>query len=312
MKIKNTELQIIKGDITSLKVNALVNPANSGMVMEKGLAGVIKQKGGSGIEQEAQSKAPVEPGGAIWTKAGQLEVDCIIHAVSVDKNMRTNEKIIRGAIASAFECAAQLKNEILAMPAVGCGVGGFSAIGAAKIMAQEILKFARFHERPVKEIIVCLYDEPTHQAFTDTIRGYVDHILYDLGMGPYVTVDAIIELPEGIVLIERSNPPYGWALPGGFVDNGESLEQAVVREAREETHLDLEDLRQFHTYSDPKRDPRFHTVSTAFVARGKGTPRFGDDAKGLKVVKYEELLNMEYAFDHKDVIAQYLKRKESC
>lgn len=130
---------------------------------------------------------------------------------------------------------------------------------------------------------------------------------------PFVTVDMVIEVPGGIVVIERLNPPYGWALPGGFVDVGESLEDAARREAKEETNLDLVDLRQMHTYSDPKRDPRFHTVSTVFIATGRGKAQSGDDAKNLKIVAYEDLLKIEYAFDHKDVVKDYLElRKKSC
>lgn len=127
---------------------------------------------------------------------------------------------------------------------------------------------------------------------------------------PFVTVDMIIELPEGIVVIERLNPPYGWALPGGFVDIGESLESAARREAKEETNLDLEDLVQMHTYSDPKRDPRFHTVSTVFIAKGVGQAQSGDDAKNLKIVPYADLLKIDYAFDHKEVVKDYLKYRE--
>ncbi|HQL41289.1 MAG TPA: NUDIX hydrolase [Candidatus Omnitrophota bacterium] len=142
------------------------------------------------------------------------------------------------------------------------------------------------------------------------MKGYLSHLLRDLAGEPYVTVDVIIELSQGIVVIERSNPPFGWALPGGFVDKDESLETAVRREAMEETHLKLKDLRQFHTYSDPRRDPRFHTVDTVFIAQGVGVPRSGDDAKDLKIVPYKELLNAAYAFDHKDIIRQYLKQRK--
>lgn len=127
---------------------------------------------------------------------------------------------------------------------------------------------------------------------------------------PFVTVDMIIELPQGMVVIDRLNPPYGWALPGGFVDMGESLEDAARREAKEETNLELEDLRQMHTYSDPKRDPRFHTVSTVFICRGVGTPRSGYDAKDLKIFAYSDLLKIDYAFDHKLVIQDYLKTRK--
>ncbi|MCR4336854.1 MAG: NUDIX hydrolase [Candidatus Omnitrophica bacterium] len=141
------------------------------------------------------------------------------------------------------------------------------------------------------------------------MEGYINHVQNDLGLGPYVCVDIIIELKDGVVLIERSNPPYGWAIPGGFVDCWESLEAAARREAKEETRLDLQNLRQLHTYSDPARDPRFHTVSTVFIAQGTGNPAAGDDAKGLRVVPYEDLLKWEYALGHKQIIQDYLSQK---
>ena len=101
---------------------------------------------------------------------------------------------------------------------------------------------------------------------------------------PMPTVDIIIEIPDqGLVLIERANPPLGWALPGGFVDYGESLEDAARREAREETGLAVNLLGQFHTYSDPKRDPRQHTITTVFVAQADGTPQAADDARSLAI-----------------------------
>ena len=96
---------------------------------------------------------------------------------------------------------------------------------------------------------------------------------------PVPTVDIIITLDSGVVLVKRKNPPVAWALPGGFVDYGESLEQAAVREACEETGLSIRLGRQFHTYSEPDRDPRQHTVSTVFLATAEGTPVAGDDNK---------------------------------
>jgi ADP-ribose pyrophosphatase YjhB (NUDIX family) len=92
---------------------------------------------------------------------------------------------------------------------------------------------------------------------------------------PLLTVDAIIEIDKGIILIKRKNPPAGWAIPGGFVDYGETLEEAAIREMKEETSLDINLVRQFHTYSDPDRDPRHHTVSTIFIATARGIPKAG-------------------------------------
>jgi ADP-ribose pyrophosphatase YjhB (NUDIX family) len=122
---------------------------------------------------------------------------------------------------------------------------------------------------------------------------------------PLLTVDIIIEIPdEGIVLIERKNPPYGWALPGGFVDYGETLESAARREAREETGLDLADLRQFRAYSDPKRDPRHHTVTMVFTGKGQGSPRSADDAARLEVFPLDALPR-KLAFDHALILSDY-------
>ena len=121
---------------------------------------------------------------------------------------------------------------------------------------------------------------------------------------PIPTIDLIIEYNKGIILINRKNPPEGWALPGGFVDYGESLEAAAVREAREETGLEVELLRQFHAYSDPKRDPRHHTITIVFIAKAKGKAIAGDDAKELGLFNKDTLPD-RLAFDHRDIINDY-------
>ena len=120
---------------------------------------------------------------------------------------------------------------------------------------------------------------------------------------PVPTVDIIIEIEGKIVLIERKYPPHGWALPGGFVDYGESFEQAAVREALEETSITVADLRQFRTYSDPGRDARMHTASTVFIARGEGVPKAADDAASAVLFSKEDL--PELAFDHAQILADY-------
>jgi ADP-ribose pyrophosphatase YjhB (NUDIX family) len=125
---------------------------------------------------------------------------------------------------------------------------------------------------------------------------------------PLITVDAIIEINNGIILINRENPPHGWALPGGFVDYGETLENAVCRESKEETGLAIELVRQFHTYSDPKRDPRHHTVSTLFIAKASGTPIAADDAQDVGIFT-EKTLPDEIAFDHRKILEDYFRGK---
>jgi len=124
---------------------------------------------------------------------------------------------------------------------------------------------------------------------------------------PIPTVDIIIEIEaKGIVLIKRKNPPYGWAIPGGFVDYGESLEEAAVREAKEETDLDVKLIQQFHTYSNPNRDPRHHSISTVYVGKAKGIPQAKDDAIEIGVFN-ETNLPAEIAFDHRSILKDYFK-----
>lgn len=125
---------------------------------------------------------------------------------------------------------------------------------------------------------------------------------------PIPTVDIIIELKGGIILIKRKNPPQGWALPGGFVDYGETLESAAVREAKEEIGLEVELIRQFHTYSDPRRDPRHHTITTVYIAKAQGTAIAGDDAKEAGVFQ-KEALPKKIAFDHKKILNDYFSRR---
>ena len=131
---------------------------------------------------------------------------------------------------------------------------------------------------------------------------------------PYPTVDIIIEIKRnngehGIVLIKRKNPPYGWAIPGGFVDYGESLEQAALRESKEETALDIRLIKQLHTYSDPKRDPRKHTISTVFIAEATGRPKAQDDAAEIGIFSRQEI-DFPLAFDHEKILRDYFKNRD--
>jgi len=310
MNIKGCEIRIEKADITSLNVDAIVNAANNELVMGGGLAAAIRNKGGKEIQDEAVKKGPIAIGAALATGAGKLSAKFVIHAATMGMDFKTDETKVRSSCRSALKIAEDLGISSIALPALGCGVGNFPLLAAAKIMAQEVFRHLRENKSNLRQVIFCLYDDQAYDIFQKGVIGYLEHVTRVLQNGPFITVDAIIELEGSIVVIERSNPPFGWALPGGFVDYGESLEDAVRREMREETGLELLSLRQFHTYSRPGRDPRFHTIATVFIAQGKGKPQAGDDAKGLKVVPLSQIPAMDFAFDHKSVVEDYINFKQ--
>lgn len=128
---------------------------------------------------------------------------------------------------------------------------------------------------------------------------------------PTPTVDCLIELegrPGELVFVVRKNEPRGLALPGGFVDEGEWVMDAAIREAKEETGLDVEILEQFHVYSDPKRDPRKHTMSTVFIGKASGTPVGSDDAAEC-IIAAPDRLPQPLVFDHATIVADYVAYK---
>jgi 8-oxo-dGTP diphosphatase len=134
---------------------------------------------------------------------------------------------------------------------------------------------------------------------------------------PLLAVDGIINVQDkngkfiGIVLIERKYPPIGLALPGGFVEIGETVEKAVIREMKEETGLDVIIMRQFHVYSNPERDPRRHVVSVVFECVARGEPKGSDDAKVARVYSYDEIPFEKLVFDHSQILKDYLTDKSS-
>lgn len=130
---------------------------------------------------------------------------------------------------------------------------------------------------------------------------------------PLPTVDILIEVggkeTPAVLLIRRKNPPHGWAIPGGFIDGGESAEAAAVREAREETGLAVRKLRLFGVYSDPARDPRHATISAVFLAEASGAPRAASDASACAAFT-REALPSEIAFDHAGILEDYFAWRE--
>ncbi|HEY2104646.1 MAG TPA: NUDIX hydrolase [Candidatus Binataceae bacterium] len=127
---------------------------------------------------------------------------------------------------------------------------------------------------------------------------------------PPIAADVIIEIDGRIVLIERKNYPYGWAIPGGFVDVGETVEAAAIREMREETSLQVELTDLLGVYSRPDRDPRGHTISVVYVGRAQGAPRAGDDARAAALFSLDAL-PAPLAFDHAQILADYRRYKQT-
>ena len=127
---------------------------------------------------------------------------------------------------------------------------------------------------------------------------------------PYLACDLIVEIGPKIVLIERKNPPHGWALPGGFIEYGEAAEHAAIREAKEEISLDVTLEALLSVYSHPQRDPRQHVTSVVFVARAEGEPKAADDAKKVILVSPHELPT-PLCFDHAQILQDYLAYRQT-
>lgn len=184
----------------------------------------------------------------------------------------------------------------------------YQASPASKIFTQELFKYLKENEDYTLKSLTVSVAEDSFKIFKKNIEGYLSYMLYKGLLGPYVTVDGIVEYDDGIVLIERSNPPLGFALPGGFVDYGESVETAVAREIKEETNLEFYDYELLNVSSEPNRDPRFHTVSIVYYGKGKGKLCAGDDAANAHVFKLDQL-PQNMAFDHRELIENYIERK---
>jgi len=308
MRLEGIEISVVKGDISETDAEAVVNAANNCFRMGGGVAGVIKRKGGKIIEEEAVCRGPVKVGEAVLTQAGLLRAKYVIHAVTMKMDFKTNEEIVRKATYNTLLCCQKNKIASVAFCALGCGTGKFSYEAASKIMAQEIFKYAKETERAaLKKIILVLNSQNAFEIFQKNVAEYIGYIDKKISYGPFLTVDGIVKYQEGIVMIERSNPPFGWALPGGFVDCGESVEEAAAREVKEETSLDFINFSQFKVYSKSNRDARFHTVSVVFAGEGTGVLKAKSDAKGAKVYKID-CLPQKIAFDHREIIEDYFNR----
>jgi len=309
MLISDIEIIVTQGDITQSSNQAIVNAANNQFQMGGGVALAIKKKGGQTIEDEAKTKGPVEVGESIITSAGSLPAEHIIHAATMAMDFKIDYEIIRRATYSALTCAQDNNISSISFCALGCGTGGVTHEVCAKIMGQEVFRYIReVKGKALKKIEFVLFSKEAYNAFEKNIHGYIGYISKKLSEGPFLTVDGIVEYKQGIIMIERSNPPFGWALPGGFVDYGESLETSVVREIKEETNLEFKNIKLLKVCSKYGRDPRFHTVTAIYTGIGTGELLAGDDAKNAIIVTKGNLPDL-IAFDHQEIIEDYFNNE---
>ncbi len=236
----------------------------------------------------------------------------VVGGVLRDKaGLYANEKKARASVCAALRSSNKRRKRELGFFVSERSCSVFPPVGLSKILAQEIYRHIKEDNTCLEKIFISVEGKKLAYLFDKTITGYLWHLVDVLTQGPLMTVDTLIEVRGGIVLIKRSNPPFGWALPGGFVDYGESLERAAGREASEETGLRVKNLKQMHTYSEPGRDSRFHTVTTVFVCQADGHPKAASDAAEADVFGPRDWQRLHLAFDHKKVLADYLKFKKT-
>ncbi|MEK7774573.1 MAG: macro domain-containing protein [Candidatus Zixiibacteriota bacterium] len=162
-------IDIVKGDITTMAVDSIVNAANNQFWMGAGVAGAIKSKGGEVIEQEAMKKGPVMPGEAVFTGAGRLPYRCIIHAAVMGQDLHTSDKYIRQSTIASLRLADSLSLKSIAFPAFGTGVGGFPVRACAHVMITAIRSWES-HSTSLERVVLCLYDDTTYAIFRDYLE----------------------------------------------------------------------------------------------------------------------------------------------
>jgi len=218
------------------------------------------------------------------------------------------ENVIKIAVRNLLHQATKLSRTSVTLPVFYYNQGKMSIRDSFNIMLEEIISAVGYNEYP-KHVILALPEKPknlfaTCEKIATEMLGCLAKKTFK---NPYPASDIIITKNNGIVLIHRKNFPFGWAIPGGFIDYGESAETAAIREAKEETGLDVRNLKLFGVFSKPGRDPRFHTISIVFTADGKGKIKAGDDACKAKIF-YKNALPEDIAFDHKKILAQFFNR----
>jgi 8-oxo-dGTP diphosphatase len=306
MRIKGIEIVVVLCDIMQAAAQAIVCEANNHLTLDSGMPAMFKQKGGKVFEDAVKQVKPPKIGDIVVTSAGGLPAQHIFHAVTTGLTEDVSEDTLRKVIYGSLITAQNNNVTSISLPVFGRS-GQVPYEVSSKLAAQEIFRYIQAVPQPViTKINIACYDSDIFNVCKKNICEYLSHLIIQ---GPFLVVNGIVEYHDGeIILIERTNPPFGWSLPGGFVDYNESVEAAVVREVKEETNLDFKNVIQFKTYSQPNRDPRFHTVAVIFVGKGEGLPKGDTDARQAQAFKLNEL-PANLTFDHKKIIEEYMADK---
>ncbi len=163
------KIEVIKGDITGIDVDAIVNAANNELWMGAGVAGAIKRAGGSVIEEEAMNKGPIMPGEAVYTGAGRLPIKAVIHAAVMGQDLRTSDRLIRQATIASLNIAEKLQLSSIAFPAFGTGVGGFPMTACAYVMTKVVTGYQPLSKH-LRRVLFCLYDDLGYHTFSDALK----------------------------------------------------------------------------------------------------------------------------------------------
>ncbi len=249
------------------------------------------------IKESLRSFLIIGPGGRFLKKINKVKSSSFER---VSEGLRKNLEAILKVLKTS-----KIQSVVFSDPLLG--LQGLSQKDRVKIFAQEIFKYSFDNcKKKLSNIEIVFSQKKYQEIFDKFFVEYLKYMVYKMSRGPFLTVDGIITKDKGVVLVKRSNPPLGWALPGGFVDYGESVEQAVVREIKEETNLQYLKPRQYKTYSNPNRDPRFHTVSVVFFGKSKGELKADSDAAEAKIFSFQKLPK-KMAFDHRSIIKDFFK-----
>lgn len=170
-KIGETEVLLERGDITEMKVDAIVNAANNHLWMGAGVAGAIKRKGGQVVEEEAVRQGPIAVGEAVITTGGALPARHVIHAAGMGQDLTTDGGKVVAATTNSLRCASENRLVSIAFPAIGTGVGGLPAGDAARAMLEATQQFLTTEDTTLRRVVFVLFDERTYEAFCDAIRA---------------------------------------------------------------------------------------------------------------------------------------------